>query len=75
MGTWGIIRIGMAYRHHKLSALIEVEPARARAAILKSFHRLGSLQATADELGCSRATLYRWMRRLGLVSEMKVRAA
>ncbi len=56
----------MAFRHHALAALIVVDPEKAKRAIKKAFvDALGSRETAASLLGCKRATLLAWIKKLG----------
>jgi hypothetical protein len=55
----------MAFRHHALASLIVVDPAKAKRRIKEAFvEARGSREVAASLLGCKRATLLAWIRKL-----------
>jgi hypothetical protein len=62
----------MAFQHHTMSAQIVLQPKTARMRILAAYRKVGaSKRDTAVFLGCSEATLWRWVQKLGIAGELK----
>lgn len=62
----------MAYRRHDLAALIVVAPELAVKRVREAFvEGRASREAAALLLGCKRATLLAWVRRLGMQDELE----
>lgn len=61
----------MAMTREQMTALIVVDPDRARAAIRKAMRQAGTLRHEAAKvLGCGRVTFARWVDRLEMVQEL-----
>lgn len=57
----------MAFRHHALGLLVFTKPDEARELIVQAFVRAGASRAkAASQLGCSRVTLWSWVKRLSM---------
>lgn len=57
----------MAYRPHALPVLIVSDPSEARQMILRAFVQANGCRArAASALGCSRSTLFQWIKKLGM---------
>ena len=63
----------MAYQQHTVSALIVVNPAKARATILRAFRKAqANRRVAAEVLGCSEVTLWRWVTRLAMSEDLNL---
>lgn len=61
----------MAFKRHRLTALIEVDPQRAREEIVEAFMNARACRADAASLiGCRRSTFMAWVARLKLEDEL-----
>jgi DNA-binding NtrC family response regulator len=67
------------YRKLPMTAIIEVQPDRAKETILAAYRLAGAnIPETAKRLECTWRTLYRWIAKLGLdedLAKLKVKAA
>lgn len=62
----------MAYQQHTMTSLIVVDPAKARAMIVRAFRKAGaSRRRAAAAIGCSEVTLWRWVNRLDMTAQLR----
>ena len=62
----------MSFVHHSLAEMIESKPEEATRKICEAYRAaFCHLADTAEVLGCGRATLFRWIAKLGIEKELK----